>query len=141
MKLRSAFLANHAEVRESLAFVSGAFPEYWRTPALNAPQIVAFVANLEFEESEIGKTFNFLLGLQPPQGAPIGLAYFNSQMDNNQTGEPRYFIAALNLTVAFSTVGVYNFTLSTTDESGVNEIAKVPLNVILIENNPQTASS
>lgn len=138
MKVTNAFLANYAELRESLIFASGASPEWWTVPALNVPSLIAFVATIRLEESEIGKTYNFILELEPPEGSKAGLAFFNSRRDlspNETFDGPVYSIFALNFPVPFNTVGLFNFVLSTSGESGVEEIARVPLLIRMA--NPQ----
>lgn len=130
MKVTNAFLANHAEIRDSLVFASGAFPEWWMIPNLTMAQPLAFVATIEMEGSEIGKTYNFILGLEAPEAATTGLAFFTSRRDlvpDETTDAPIYNIFALNFLVPFGTVGLHHFVLSISQENGIEEIARVPL--------------
>jgi hypothetical protein len=93
-------------------------------------QPLAFVATIEMEESEIGKTYNFILGLETPERVTTGLAFFNSRRDLVETETfdgPIYNVFALNFLVPFGALGLHHFVLSLSSEKGMEDIARVPL--------------
>ena len=114
MKVCNAFLANHAETREGLAFISAAFPEWYTVPALpvNAPLAAIWV--LEIEPAEIGLRFSFDLGVTDPGGIRRTVAHVvvgRSPDTPTVKGAPLYVVVTYVFLVDLQTEGLHTFDL------------------------------
>ena len=90
MRLANAFLANYAEVRGGLAYISGAFPEWFDAPTL--PTIGGFqlVLNVQLEPHEVGRTVVIEVRIRRPGGEldQIGMIQTTSVRGPDESGIP-----------------------------------------------------
>jgi hypothetical protein len=112
MKVRDFFLADYADVKDSLAFISGAFPEWWTVVQIPAPATIYVVLLLDYTEEpdELAyfdvevhgpKSDVHLFSLQAKRGAT----------DRDTPGGPRFQPVALQAHVTFQEVGLHQFIL------------------------------
>src|ERR1035437_8658416 len=105
VKISNAFLANHAETREGLAFSSGGSPEWYTVPSLPvtaAPLAAVWV--LELEQAEIGLPFTFELAVLYPTGVRHSIAHVGvgrSPDTPTVEGAPLYVIVTYVFGVEF----------------------------------------
>src|SRR5438045_426805 len=76
VRVHSAFLANHAEVRDSLAYVLGGFPEWWTVTELPSSAFLAMVVVLQLERFEIEHEHSFdLVVTRESETTPIAKVF------------------------------------------------------------------
>lgn len=112
MKINNAFLANHAETREGLAFISGGFPEWYTVPSLPITAPLAAVWVLELEQAEIGLPFTFELAVVYPSRLKHLLAHVGvgrSHDTRTVEGAPLYVIVTYVFGVEFQVEGLHTF--------------------------------
>ncbi len=112
MRIRNAFLANHAETREGLAFVSGGFPESYTVFALPLNASLAAVWVVELDETEIGRSFLLDLRVSDPRGVTRPVAHLGvgrSQDTPTVHGAPLYVIVTYRFLVELQVVGLHTF--------------------------------
>jgi hypothetical protein len=125
MRITNAFLANHAETRDGLAFVSGAFPEWWTVPSVPAVSNLAMVFVCELEESDLDQSFPLDLVVVRPDGGRDQLVQLvtTRRADGDAApGTPRFQVAALLFSVQFQEAGLHRFEIV-----GETATASVPL--------------
>jgi len=114
MRVRDFFLANYAEVKDSLAYVLGAFPEWWTVPSIPQVSLLFIVALLEYEESELHTNFKFDIHLQRPDGETVVLASVQTHRGvapNDVPGSPRYQPVLVGSNIEFRGLGLHQFVL------------------------------
>jgi hypothetical protein len=132
MKVRNAFLANHAETREVLAFDSGGCPEVYAVFSLPQEARLAAVWVVELQDEEIGFSFAFQLGVSDPREVKRGVAVVGvgrSPDTPRVQGSPLYAIVTYLFSVEFQVGGLHNFEIV----SGGEVLATMPLFVRVIE--------
>lgn len=130
MKVRNAFLANYGEVRESLAFISGAFPEWWYLPDLQQSPHMQLIAQLQFDEDELDREFEFQLHLRRPNGSEDSLGIVKSTRERSELDPPdapKYQIWTLQLVLRFDEAGLHVITISDSVSEGSEELAEIPV--------------
>jgi hypothetical protein len=128
VKVNNAFLANHAEIRESLAYVSGAFPEWWEVFQLPATANVFVVFVVELDDDELQSPIECVLDLEHPGGTIQSVANVlvnSSPRGERVTGAPNFQIVAVSTLVEFLQSDRHEFTI----RSGEERLARVPFAV------------
>lgn len=115
MKVRDFFLANHAEVHDSLCFVSGAFPEWWTVLQLPASERVTFVFLLDYTDDP-DETGGFQIEHHEPNLSIEPSTLFALQASRGTTerdipGAPRLQPVAISSDITFQGIGLHTFTL------------------------------
>jgi hypothetical protein len=132
MKVRDTFLANYAENREGLAFVTGGFPEWWRVQAIPIQSNLSMVIALEFERSEAETQFEFAIRVQHPTQEidTLSLLTVTRGLKFDQPpNSPLYQVLAVPLSVLFRMEGTCVFRV---DDVANQTLATVDLFVQLI---------
>jgi hypothetical protein len=131
VRVRDAFLANHAEVREGLAFISGAFPEWWRLNTLPATVPVSLVVVIDLDPSEIDQALKVTIRLVHPNGDrdTLGDVPFRRPRQAEDIllpgGTPFRQILACTFDVHFRMEGLHRVAITSGDE----EVESVPVAV------------
>ncbi len=68
VKVTDVVLANYAEMRDGLAFITGGFPDYLTAISPNYSPRIGMVVVVDYEPVEIGMAFHFLVRLVHPDG-------------------------------------------------------------------------
>src|SRR5438874_7382915 len=92
VRVASAFLANHAEVRDGLAFVAGGFPEWWTVQSLPATATMTMVVVLELDESEIETQFDLDLVVMQPDRSETGIARISASRGRQADDTARVYL-------------------------------------------------
>jgi hypothetical protein len=128
VRVHSAFLANSAEVKDTLAYVLGGFPEWWTVPALPASAFLAMVVVLELRDDEVDQEYTFDLVVDRlGDTTPIAQVRSKRGRSDRAPGAPILHVIAVNFIVQFETEGPHDFVLLS---YGV-QLARVPLLVRL----------
>jgi hypothetical protein len=111
VRISSAFVANSAEVKDGLAYVMGAFPEWWTLTELPADSTLAFVFVVEMDDWELGQQFQFLIRMDHPEQSSDTLAViqYSRPADNQQTGTPIRQVVAVPVVAHFRSRGMHTF--------------------------------
>lgn len=129
VRVHSAFLANHAEVRDGLAYVAGGYPAWWSVYRLPVAQTLGIVVVIFVDDDEFGRPLQVQLVLRRPGGGEDDLAlvdFWRERDAGTASGVPAHWIVAVNTVVEFRNEGVHEFAVLTA--SG-EELARVPLSV------------
>lgn len=117
VQIESAFFANHAEVRDSLLFASGAYPEYWTLPELpgNTALTLVLVVRLEIDEND--REFTWSVTASSPRGEATKVGQINTKRGGvlAEDGSPLYQIIAAPLVIEFKVAGLHSFTITGRD--------------------------
>jgi hypothetical protein len=138
MKISNAFLANYGEVHDSLAFISGAFPEWWYVTDLTQRVPMRLVVQLQFNDSELDTPFDFQIALR--QGSrinpPFGFVKAARQRsDLDVVDAPKFQIWTMAIEVSFFTSGLHEIVISNaTKGSQREELASIPVLIRTNEN-------
>jgi hypothetical protein len=138
MRVRDFFLANHAESRGGLTYISGAFPEWWDVPVLPFGTPIGFVLLLDYENNP-DESVQLSIEKHGPKGL-VQMAQLQVSRGNQVTdvpGAPRYQPVVINHPVIFDSDGAHEFVLYRHSLQSVgtwiqDELAKVPLWVRLV---------
>lgn len=114
MKVRDLFIANYAEFRDGLAYVSGGFPEWWIVTQLPFETSSVLVAHIEYEQAEVELKFEFAVRLVHPSGEIDTLAMVNvnrGSRPNQPEGSPLYQMVIMPIRILFRFEGGHIFRL------------------------------
>jgi hypothetical protein len=137
VKLEAAFLANHAEVHDGLLFVTGGFPEWWSTPALNALQQMALVVVTRLERSEILEKFTYEIVIERPdesQQPVVYVATSRGALPGTSDDQPFFQTVPINFSIDFRQLGLHRYLVKCAGST----LADVPFEVRLA---PQRGAS
>ncbi len=112
MRLANAFLANHAEVRDGLAYVSGAFPEWLEVEALPSAEVLYLVVVVELDQEDLGAPTEIAVSIVPPGGPSTEVVAFKSvreAMEDDPPGSPLLEIVATPLSAVFEVEGRHEY--------------------------------
>jgi hypothetical protein len=107
VRVNSAFIANHAESRDGLLFVSGGFSEWLNLEGLPAEAHLVLVVMFEVEPDEVGRTATVDLELaQGDNIAKLGTTAITAgRTDGYVAGAPLYHTFIANFALHFNEVG------------------------------------
>jgi len=131
MKVTNAFLANYVEVRDSLAYVAGAFPEWWDVPRVPSIGMLFVVVTIELQVHELNTTFNFVLRVDRPDGTATVLSGINTMRGpslRDVPGAPFFQIVPIGTNVEFREAGRHELVLL----REAQELARVPFAVRIV---------
>jgi hypothetical protein len=131
VKVTNAFLANYVEVRDSLAYVAGAFPEWWDVPQLPSTGMLFVVVTIELQADELNTTFNFILRVDRPDSTTTVLSGVNAMRGpslQDVHGAPYFQIIPIGSNVEFRETGRHELVLSAPDK----EVARIPFAVRIV---------
>jgi hypothetical protein len=138
VKLEAAFLANHAEVHDGLAFVTGGFPEWWSVPATNTFQQVALVVVARLDRNEVGQTFTYEIIIERPDGTQQPVVYVASSRGQSPHSEaqPLLLLVPIAFSIDFRQLGLHRFLVNYEGET----LGDVPFEVRLAVPKPPDAA-
>jgi hypothetical protein len=131
MRIRDAFVANHAETHDGLAFITGAFPEWWTIPIAPYVANMSMVVVLELTEADASESYQFWVHLVAPDGTSAATTNFGTSRGleaGRPDGAPLFQVVTLPLAAYFPVPGRYEFVVAL-DE--LERLATVPLAVRL----------
>ena len=113
VKIANALVSNYAEVRDSLANVLGAFPEWWTVTSLPIVQPVGMVVVAQLERDELDKRITLRFQVTHPNGKTDDLStvIFVRGTGAAEVEGPKYQILPVGLNVNFQTPGEHVFTV------------------------------
>lgn len=113
MRVEAAFLANYAEVRGSLGYISGAFPEWWNVTELPSVHQLAAVLLISLDDHELGTKQTVDFGVMRPGADDVELlarAEFERLRDPDApAGTSPTEKIVLNMHFEFQSLGVHRF--------------------------------
>jgi hypothetical protein len=112
MRVRNALLANYSEGRDGIAYISGAFPEWWEVPQL--PHGVQFhaILQLELEPNEVEEQFLFHVSLRRPNGDTdllVQVVTKRGPFKDPVEGQPIYHILPIPIPATLNATGRHTF--------------------------------
>jgi hypothetical protein len=135
MRLKTAMVANYAEVRDSLLYISGGGAEWWRLAEMASVQRLAVVVSVELEDADLDITQHVLIGVRRPSddgpGELLAAAEFTRSREEGESGGVVQNMA-INLPVEFHEYGTHWFVIRATGW-GEEPLAEVPLRVVPME--------
>lgn len=121
LRIETAFLANHAEFHDGLAFVNGGFPEWWNTPSwgLLQPFFLVVVSSVAAEERanehELEVVFRRVDGSESPL---VRARIAGGEVRQGDPVLPEYrFSVGLGVMVDFRAEGIHRFVGRLDDQS------------------------
>lgn len=125
VEIANAFVANYVEVRGSLAYIMGAFPEWWSVPALPSRQVLGFVVVAQLEDHELAKRMELEIAITDPDGKtdPLTKFAFVRGTGGAEVPAPKWQTVPTSLSIEFRMEGEHRISVS----SEGNVLASVPL--------------
>jgi hypothetical protein len=113
MKVRDFFLATHTEVRDSLGFITGAFPEWWTVPGIPATTRMDFMVVFDYTE-DLNEVGHFHIDHHAPDADVriVSIQASRGATPRDAAGGPRYQPFAFEAELTFNKVGLHEFVLS-----------------------------
>jgi hypothetical protein len=114
MRIAGAFIANHAEWRESLLFASGGYPEFLTVPAIPHDTSFMLVVIAEATHKELGHQHAIEVVMRAADGTerPITTVTFAfGQVQQYVEGAPIYAPALIQMQVHVEHVGPTEFVI------------------------------
>jgi hypothetical protein len=108
MRIAGAFIANHAEWREHLLFVSGAFPEFWNLAEIPGDANFMLVLMAEVNHQELEQQHTVDITMRSPDGSEtplLSIAFVFGQVDQYVEGAPIYAPALIPMQAHIAQVG------------------------------------
>lgn len=113
MKVRSLHLANYAEVRDSLVYELGAYPEWWTVTELPQQFNMSLVLVLELHSDELSVEHVIQVQMTPPDGQtaiPIAEVRVNREASADHPEGGTYLQPVVfNFGIEFRVLGVHEF--------------------------------
>jgi hypothetical protein len=129
VKLEAAFLANHAELHDGLAFITGGFPEWWSVPATNTFQQMSLLIVARLDPGEITQTFTYEIIIERPDETQQPVIYVAASRGQSLRSEPQRLLLPVPITfsIDFRQLGLHRFLVKCEGET----LADVPFEVRL----------
>jgi hypothetical protein len=108
VRIAGAFIANHAEWREHLLFVSGGFPEWWDLTDIPGDTSFTLVLMAEVTHSELDQEHTVDVAMRSPDGAESALpsiAFTFGPVEEYVEGAPIYTPALIQMQAHIEHVG------------------------------------
>jgi hypothetical protein len=108
MRIAGAFIANHAEWREHLLFVSGGFPEFWNLAEIPGDANFMLVLMAEVTHQELEQQHTVDIAMRSPDGSEtplLSIAFVFGQVEQYVEGAPIYAPALIPMQAHIAQVG------------------------------------
>jgi|GEM_PF-1361726 len=123
MRVNSAFVANYAEEKSGVAYVSGGFPEWWTVTDTPMAQTLALVWTCELEANEVGRIFLFDVFLDEPDGTSQKIVHVGvgrRVLTGDIQEAKKRKVVAVNVPVTFRMEGAHVFRIESGDDVRVS---------------------
>jgi hypothetical protein len=112
MRIAGAFIANHAEWREHLLFVSGAFPEWWDLAEIPGDASFMLVLMAEVTHQELEQQHTVDIAMLSPDGVEtplLSITFVFGPVQEYVEGAPIYAPALIPMQAHIENVGPNEF--------------------------------
>jgi hypothetical protein len=126
MRIAGAFIANHAEWREHLLFVSGAFPEWWDLAEIPGDASFTLVLMAEVTHQELDQQHTVDISMRAPDStetALLSITFVFGPVQQYVEGAPIYAPALIPMQAHIENVGPNELVV----RHGGDELASVRL--------------
>ena len=127
LRLASGFIANYVEVRDSILYVSGGFPEWWTVTSLPSTSVLGIGLVVEFEPEDLNIVHSVTAAVRRVDGAALvvaGDSIRRKEAADRPADSPIHMCLASTVLVEFSEEGRHEVEVRWTDRDQLLDIIR-----------------